>query len=104
MIDRCVIKQVLRIQRESKLTLLLTRAAIRVSTFTLTNEGAVITSSLEYRERARIQCLHWAMGKSYHNDIDNECCPDFSCCYPDLFERNEAKRWKQYHREYGMTQ
>ena len=22
----------------------------------------------------------WMFGYSYHNNIDNECCPDFSCC------------------------
>ena len=22
----------------------------------------------------------------YHNLVDDECCPDFSCCVPSLFE------------------
>jgi len=53
-----------------------------------------------YRERARLQCLAWAEGKSYHNYIDGECCPDFSCCHPDLFEKDQEKRMSQYHKEY----
>lgn len=52
-------------------------------------------SDLAYKERARCQCLSWTMGNSYHNRIDNECCPDFSCCNPELFEQDEAKRWQQ---------
>lgn len=55
-----------------------------------------------YRERARSQALSWAMGNSYHNNIDDECCPDFSCCHPDLFERDQEKRWQNYHRNYGQ--
>lgn len=54
-----------------------------------------------YRERVRVQCLKWAMGTPYHNNIDGECCPDFSCCVPDLFERDQEKRWALYHREHG---
>ena len=34
----------------------------------------------------------WARGFPRHNLIDDECCPDFSCCYPDLFEEDDAKR------------
>jgi len=33
-----------------------------------------------YRARVRDQCLSWAMGKPYHNRIDDECCPDFVLC------------------------
>lgn len=55
----------------------------------------------QYRERARCQCLAWAMGKVYHNRVDDECCPDFSCCVPDMFEADQAKRWEHYHRRYG---
>lgn len=53
------------------------------------------------RERARVQCLRWAMGQSYHNRVDDECCPDFSCCQPELFEKDQSKRWQAYHDEYG---
>ena len=56
----------------------------------------------QYRERARIQALNWAQGSSRHNEVDNECCPDFSCCNPDLFEADQAARWATYHRLYGQ--
>jgi len=26
----------------------------------------------------------WVAGESVHNDATGECCPDFSCCKPDL--------------------
>ena len=57
---------------------------------------------LQYRERCRVQALNWAMGKPVHNRIDDECCADFSCCMPEMFEKDEAKRWEIYHREHGQ--
>lgn len=57
-----------------------------------------------YQERTKAQCLKWAQGVSQHNNIDDECCPDFSCCHPDLFEQDEAKRWARYKNRYGVTQ
>ena len=41
------------------------------------------------------QTILWVNGKSQHNETDDECCPDFSCCMPDLFEKDQAKR-QQY--------
>lgn len=58
-------------------------------------------TSDRYQERMRVQCLSWAMGKPYHEPIHDECCPDFSCCMPDLFEKDDAKRWEHYHEVYG---
>lgn len=55
----------------------------------------------QYRERVRVQTLTWAMGRSVHNRVDDECCPDFSCCQPDMFEPNADKRWQIYRREHG---
>lgn len=26
----------------------------------------------------------WVKGESIHNDERDECCPDFSCCKPEL--------------------
>lgn len=49
-----------------------------------------------YQERVKAQTQAWAEGRPYHNKIDNECCPDFSCCEPALFENDEAKRWEHY--------
>ncbi len=54
-----------------------------------------------YADRAKSQFLSWAMGRPYHNEIDDECCPDFSCCYPDLLEKDEAARWRWYCKRYG---
>lgn len=30
------------------------------------------------------QLAEWLKGNPIHNDSRNECCPDFSCCQPDL--------------------
>lgn len=49
-----------------------------------------------YRERARLQCLAWVDGRPQHNHVDGECTPDFSCCVPDLFNKDESARWKHY--------
>lgn len=39
------------------------------------------------------QLQEWLKGNSIHNDTRNECCPDFSCCKPELLasedERNQ---------------
>lgn len=56
---------------------------------------------LRYKERARVQCLQWAMGSSKHNHIDDECCPDFSCCVPQMKEDDAGERWRRYHDKYG---
>lgn len=49
-----------------------------------------------YLERCRHQTLRWAMGFPKHNNIDDECCIDFSCCVPELFETDPTKRWDYY--------
>lgn len=46
----------------------------------------------EYQLRAVRQSEQWAYGRAVHNAIDDECCPDFSCCVPRLFEQDRAKR------------
>jgi len=33
-----------------------------------------------YRKRVLKQLQNWVDGKSIHNSVDDECCPDFSCC------------------------
>lgn len=30
------------------------------------------------------QLEKWVEGISIHNETTNECCPDFSCCQPEL--------------------
>lgn len=53
-------------------------------------------SQTEYNKRFLAQGLKWVNGISEHNHVDGECCPDFSCCFPDLFESNAAVRRKRY--------
>ena len=57
-----------------------------------------------YRERVHAQTFQWARGFPYHNRIDDECCPDFSCCIPEMFEKDEGKRWEIYRKEQGSRQ
>ncbi len=45
-----------------------------------------------YQKRCLEYCIRWVNGESKHNDIDDECVPDFSCCYPELFEQDRSKR------------
>ena len=55
-----------------------------------------------YEDRMMLQLHAWVRGHRVHNDIDNECCPDFSCCRPgtkmlprrlrELFLRDPASR------------
>lgn len=37
-----------------------------------------------YLERLALQLEAWVGGTSQHNTVDDECCPDFSCCRPAL--------------------
>ena len=60
-----------------------------------------LTGSDAYYERVRLQALAWAEGRPYHNRIDDECCPDFSCCHPQLFDGDPAKRGQYYHERQG---
>ncbi|MCK5127930.1 MAG: hypothetical protein KAR42_16855 [candidate division Zixibacteria bacterium] len=34
----------------------------------------------------------WVKGKSTHNDKRNECCPDFSCCRPELLAPEHERK------------
>lgn len=54
-----------------------------------------------YIERARAQMLAWAGGRSYHEPINDECCPDFSCCVSGMRATDAAERWAAYHKKYG---
>lgn len=46
----------------------------------------------EYQRRVYYQFERWVAGFSEHNNTDNECCPDFSCCNADLFNRDLLSR------------
>ena len=40
-----------------------------------------------------LQLIDWVYGESVHNDECKECCPDFSCCHPELLAE-EDERWE----------
>ena len=37
-----------------------------------------------YKERCLLQLDEWVNGNPIHNKVDDECCPDFSCCKPEF--------------------
>ena len=42
-------------------------------------------SKAELRQRRiDLQLRLWVQGCSSHNEVDDECTPDFSCCKPQL--------------------
>jgi len=45
-----------------------------------------------YFKRADMQLNSWINGKSIHNDIDEECCPDFSCCVSNINTPIETRK------------
>ena len=47
-----------------------------------------------YRDRNKRQLYLWLSGISEHNQVDDECCPDFSCCVPSLFTKDYNERMK----------
>lgn len=51
-----------------------------------------------YKARVHSQLLAWAIGNPYHNKVDDECCPDFGCCIPSMYEKDPEKRWAYYRR------
>ena len=38
------------------------------------------------------QLAFWLLGKPLHNRIRDECCPDFSCCQPELLWPEDRRR------------
>jgi len=54
-----------------------------------------------YHHRTLRQLIAWANGVSQHNAIDDECCPDMSCCHPVLAEPSREQRLKTM-RTYAM--
>lgn len=61
----------------------------------------------EYKLRTINFTRQWVEGVSTHNNVDNECLPDFSCCKPEMFICDVVKRRKIYAEllaRYGVTQ
>jgi hypothetical protein len=66
-----------------------------------------------YFGRRYEQLVNWMSGTSIHNKIDDECCPDFTCCTNLLPDEDDAKKilWDYFMeenleqvREYKITQ
>ena len=51
-----------------------------------------------YQDRVIQHSLMWVNGHPQHNDVDDECVADFSCCYPDLFTESLEKRQASHDR------
>lgn len=45
------------------------------------------------------QIAEWVKGNSIHNPTRNECCPDFSCCVPELLADEATRKAFQAHPE-----
>lgn len=45
-----------------------------------------------YQRRVLEQTERWVEGDARHNVVDDECCPDFSCCRPELFTLDPEER------------
>ena len=45
----------------------------------------------DYKDRCMFQLDEWVKGNPIHNDTDDECCPDFSCCKPDYLQPLEIR-------------
>jgi hypothetical protein len=66
-----------------------------------------MTELTPYRRRCLAQTEAWVEGFPFHNREDNECCPDFSCCRPDMFTQEKEKRIAALHElqtRYGLLQ
>lgn len=49
-----------------------------------------------YKTRTILYTMMWVNGHPHHNRIDGECCPDFSCCEPELFTSDPDERQKMF--------
>lgn len=57
-----------------------------------------------YQEAQEYQLSEWVQGRPWHNPFDHdstrhdgdksrgECCPDFSCCEPNMMASKEARK------------
>lgn len=49
-------------------------------------------SGKTYQQRLKEQTNEWLKGNPIHNDVDGECCPDFSCCVPHLLASEPMRK------------
>lgn len=59
------------------------------------NVASLKRNRLAYLRRRRAQTLAWINGRPYHDPVTNECCPDFSCCFPALLTRDVEQRQRE---------
>lgn len=45
-----------------------------------------------YKERVEEQLNEWVKGNPIHNQVEDECCPDFSCCKPHLLADEQTRK------------
>lgn len=45
-----------------------------------------------YAQRVKHQTDEWVNGNPIHNTVDNECCPDFSCCKPEFLQSKDVRK------------
>jgi len=61
-----------------------------------TNHTKFASAPTAYKQRANEQSRAWVNGDCKHNDVDDECCPDFSCCFTDLFTKDRGERVRSH--------
>lgn len=44
------------------------------------------------KESIDYQLEQWVKGKPIHDHIRDKCCPDFSCCHPNLLAPEEIRK------------
>lgn len=44
------------------------------------------------KESVQKQLDLWLKGEPWHNSITDECCPDFSCCRPELLASEDERK------------
>lgn len=62
------------------------------------NHGGKFRYKSGYHARLIKQTIEWVNGVSTHNFVDDECCPDFSCCASYCFTEDRAERLADAHR------
>lgn len=49
-------------------------------------------AGMTYEESVNHQVKWWAAGYPTHNPVGDECCPDFSCCQPQLLMGEKSRQ------------
>lgn len=66
----------------------------------------------DYKSASAHQLMEWVEGRPWHNPFtpdgrygekpeDGECCPDFSCCVPDVLQPREKR--EEFARRHGLS-